>query len=175
MRLDSDDFVAVATIGRPSGLNGGCCLFPIGETILSSQPPISLRIGNESSVEEIVLREIKGGPGAYRCFFDGCCGRDGAEKLKNLFLFIEKERLPKLKDEEFYFRDLLGLSVEFESGEKLGVVKDVFNYPTSDAVDVEIDNGKRITVPFKKEIVKKISLEENRMLVDKAAIEELIC
>jgi len=82
--------------------------------------------------------------------------------------------LPKLKDEEFYFRDLLGLSVEFESGEKLGVVKDVFNYPTSDAVDVEIDNGKKITVPFKKEIVKKVSLEENRMLVDKAAIEELI-
>jgi 16S rRNA processing protein RimM len=174
VRLDSDDFVAVATIGRASGLNGGCCLFPIGETLLNSRLPISLHIGNEISTEEIVLREIKGGPNSYRCFFDGCCDRDGAEKLKNLFLFIEKERLPKLKDEEFYFQDLLGLSVEFESGGKLGIVKDIFNYPTSDAVDVETDSGKKITIPFKKEIVKKVSLEENIMLVDKAAIEELI-
>jgi 16S rRNA processing protein RimM len=79
-----------------------------------------------------------------------------------------------LEDGEFYFRDLIGLEVETDSGERLGAVKDVFNYPTSDAIDVETDNGKIITVPFRNEIVKKVSLEEGKMLVDGVAINELI-
>ena len=175
MGLNFDDFVAVARIGRPFGLNGACNLFPIGETILNSELPVSLWVGNGSSVEEkIVLREICGSQNSYHCFFDGCLDIDGAERLKNFFLYIEKERLPALNDGEFYFRDLIGISVETDLGEKLGVVKNVFNYPTTDAIDVETDSGKRITIPFRKEIVKRVALEESKILVDRAIIEELM-
>jgi 16S rRNA processing protein RimM len=174
VKLNADDFVAVATVGRPSGLKGACCLFPIGETLLNSDLPISLWLGNDDSFESIVLREIMGERNSFRCVFDGCLDRDGAEKLKNSLLYIEKERLPKLEDGEFYFRDLIGLSVESEDGQNLGIVKDVFNYPTSDAVDVETDNGKKITVPFKNEIIKNVSLENKKIIVDRAAIEELM-
>ena len=174
MSLNFDDFVAVAKIGRPFGLNGACNLFVIGETVLNSELPVSLWLGTESSVEkQIVLREISGSQPCH-CFFDGFSDRDVADELKNLLLYIEKERLPKLEDGEFYFRDLIGITVETDNGERLGVVKDVFNYPTTDAVDVETDDGKRITIPFRKEIVGRVALEEGKMFVDKAIIEELM-
>jgi len=173
--LNLDDFVAVAEIGRPFGLNGACNLFPIGETVLNSELPVSLWVGDRSFAEEkIVLRKIGGSQNSYHCFFDGYSDRDGVEKLKNSLLYIEKERLPKLNEGEFYFRDLIGISVETDCGEKLGIVKDVFNYPTTDAIDVETCSGKRITIPFRKEIVKRVVLEESKMIVDKAVVEELM-
>jgi len=172
--LDSDNFVAIAKIGKPSGLNGACNLFPIGETLLNSELPMSLWVGNESSAKKIILRDISGGQNSFRCSFEDCSDRNEAEKLKNFFLYIEKERLPKLEEWEFYFRDLIGISVETQTGEKLGVVKDVFNYPTTDAVDVETADGKRVTIPFRKEIVKRVAVEEGKMLVDRAAIEDLM-
>jgi 16S rRNA processing protein RimM len=172
--LNSHDFVAIAKIGKPFGLKGACNLFPIGETLLNSDPPVSLWIGNESSIEKIVLADIGGGKNSFYCFFKDCFDRDEAEKLKNFFLYIEKERLPKLEKGEFYFCDLIGISVETESGEKLGIVKDVFNYPTTDAIIIETDEGKEITIPFRKEIVKRVVLEESRMFIDRATIEDLM-
>jgi 16S rRNA processing protein RimM len=169
-----DDLVAVATVGKPFGLKGMCALFPIGETLVNSLLPISLWVGNDTGIEKITLLEIAGEYNNYRCVFEGCCDRDDANKYKNLFLYMERERLPKLDEGEFYFRDLVGLSVESESGEKLGVISDVFNYPTTDAIDVRMINGKVITIPFRKEIVKSVSLEKSKMLVDRVAIDELM-
>lgn len=157
MRVNSDDFVAVATIGRPFGLNGGASLFVIGETLLDADLPMKLWVANvEKEAKEITLLEISGGGSNLRCFFEGVEDRDEADLLKNQTLYLEKERLPKLDDGEYYFRDLVGLSIESETGEVLGSVKEVFNYPTTDAFDVKLLNGKTITIPFNKEIVKKV-------------------
>jgi len=174
MRINSDDFVAVATIGRPFGLNGGCSLFVIGETLLSADLPIKLWVADaDKEAKEITLLEISGGGGNLRCFFEKVEDRDEADLLKNCLLYLEKERLPKLEDGEYYFRDLLGLSVEDETGEVLGTVKEIFNYPTTDAFDVRLINGRTITIPFKDEIVKKVIVGEKKIVVDSVQISEL--
>jgi 16S rRNA processing protein RimM len=168
------DLVAVATIGKPSGLKGACALFPIGETLMNADLPMTLWVGNENGVRKITLCDMSGEMRNIRAIFDGISDRDEADGLKNLLLYLEKERLPKLEDDEFYFRDLTGLSVFDEYGEKLGVVKEVFNYPTTDAMDIRRNNGKVITVPFKKEIVKNVSLEDKKIVVDRVFIDELM-
>lgn len=172
--MNAGELVAVATIGKPSGLKGVCALFPIGETLVNAKLPIMLWVGNESGVREITLSEISGEIRSYRASFDGISDRDKADELKNLFLYVEKEQLPKLEDDEFYFRDLVGLSVESETGENLGVIKEVFNYPTTDALDVRLNDGKIVTIPFKNEIVKSVSLENRKIVVDRVLIEELM-
>ena len=175
MNLDNlDNLVAVATIGKPSGLKGACALFPNGETLVNAKMPMSFWIGNESGVREIKLLNVSGEMRNIRATFEGVLDRDKADELKNLLLYIEKDRLPKLEEDEFYIRDLIGLSVVDVYGEKLGVVKDVFNYPTTDAIDVRLNNGKVITIPFKKEFVGNISLEDKKIVVDRDAIEELM-
>jgi len=173
MRINSDDFVAVANIGRPFGLNGACSLFVIGETLLDADLPMKLWVGNADEAKEITLLGISGGGSSLRCVFEGVSDRDEADLLKNQLLYLEKERLPKLDDGEYYFRDLLGLSVESEAGEVLGTVKEVFNYPTTDAFDVRLVNGRVITIPFKKEIVKRVSVGEKKIVVDSIMISEL--
>ena len=166
--------MAVATIGKPSGLKGACALFPIGETLANAKFPMSLWVGNESGVRKITLCDVSGEMRNVRAVFDGISDRDQADELKNLFLYVEKEQLPKLEEDEFYIRDLIGLSVVDVYGEKMGVVKDVFNYPTTDAIDVRLNSGKVITIPFKKEFVGTISLEDKKIIVDRVLIDELM-
>lgn len=172
--MNSDELVAVATIGKPSGLKGACALFPIGETLINANLPLLLWVGNEKEKRKINLSGISGEMRNVRAVFEGISDRDKADELKNLFLYIEKEQLPKLEENEFYFKDLVGLSVESENGENLGLVKEVFNYPTTDALDVRLNNGKLITIPFKNEIVKSVSLENKKIIVDRVLIEELM-
>jgi len=174
MRADSDDFVAVATIGRPFGLKGACSLYVNGETLLNSDFPMTLWLGNTEEAKEITILEVSGENNNLRCVFEGVLDRDGADLLKNQVLYLEKERLPKLEKGEYYFRDLVGLWVESESGEKIGTVKEVFNYPTTDALDVRLVNGRVITIPFKKEIVKNVVVDEGKMIVDSEMIDELM-
>jgi len=166
--------VAVATIGKPSGLKGMCALFPVGETLLNAELPLLLWVGNENGVRKITLSELSGEVRNFRASFEGVSDRDEADELKNLLLYIEKERLPKLDDGEFYFRDLIGLSVESEEGENLGVVKEVFNYPTTDAIDIRLNGGKVVTLPFKEDVVKNVSLEDKKIVVDGVVIKELM-
>ena len=174
MRINSNDFVAVATIGRPFGLKGACALFVIGETLINSDFPLNLWVADAENVKEITLLEVSGEGNNIRCVFEGVSSRDEADLLKNHTLYMEKERLPKLEDGEYYFRDLTGLSVESEEGEKMGTIKEAFNYPTTDALDVILNNGRIITIPFKKEIVKRVAVYEGKIIVDNAKICELM-
>jgi len=175
MHINSDDFAALATIGRPFGLKGACSLFVIGETLLKADFPMTLWIANaEQKAREITLLEVSGEENSLRCVFEGVSDRDEADLLKNSVLYLEKERLPKLECGEYYFRDLIGLSVESESGEKIGTVKEVFNYPTTDALDVRLNDGSVITVPFRDGIVEKVLLDENKIIVVSAMIDELM-
>ncbi|WP_155708222.1 ribosome maturation factor RimM [Pseudoduganella dura] len=54
--------------------------------------------------------------------------RDRAEALKGAAVFIPRSQFPKLDDEdEFYWSDLIGLAVENQQGESLGVVHDMMS------------------------------------------------
>ena len=148
-------------------------MFVSGETLFNVDLPIKLFAGDNKKRKEVVLLEISGNDNNLKCFFEGVGDRDEADSLKNLQLWIEKDRLPKLEDNEYYFRDLVGLSVEDEYKEVLGVVKEVFNYPTTDALDIKLLDGKVVTIPFKDGVVNSVSIEDKKIVVDRKTIDEL--
>lgn len=78
---------------------------------------------------------------------DGVSSRNEAELLKNTELYLPRERLPILKEDNiFYIEDLKGLKVLNEKDHKeWGVVKDIYNYGASDIVAiVKTDNEEEL-------------------------------
>ncbi len=67
--------------------------------------------------------------------------------------------------------DILGLSVETESGEVLGTVKDVA--PLSSEVYTIEREGKEILFPAVKGVVKQVDLKNGRIIVDKKRFDEV--
>ena len=71
---------------------------------------------------------------------DGITSREQAELLKNIELYTHKSRLPKLRKDEFYMDDLVGLSVRVD-GTKYGKVKAALNFGAGDILEITPANG----------------------------------
>ncbi|HWK43170.1 MAG TPA: ribosome maturation factor RimM [Stellaceae bacterium] len=96
----------------------------------------------------------------------GIDDRNQAEALKGTRLYIERTQLPPADDDEFYHADLIGLTARHVDGSDLGTVKAVFDFPAGDALEVELDGGGTIFVPFTRATVPQIDLAGRVLLID---------
>ncbi len=73
---------------------------------------------------------------------NGFDDRNAAETLRGTELFIERDALPALADDEFYQADLIGFDV-VRNGNKIGIVSCFQNYGAGDII--ELDNGDMVS------------------------------
>lgn len=90
----------------------------------------------------------------------GIGDRNQAEALKGTRLYIERNQLPDLVDEEFYYSDLLGLMVQDLQGEVIGQVCAVNNYGAGDFLEIKDSKHHLYTISFTREAVPVIQLPE---------------
>lgn len=83
---------------------------------------------------------------------DGISSREQAEALRGTTLTIARDALPPLADDEYYHADLIGRSCHGAGGEMLGTVMAVENYGAGDLLEIELANGARALVPFRRGI-----------------------
>ncbi len=150
--MGSDDLVPVGRVGKPHGLDGG--FFVEGaserEDVFAAGATIYVD-GEEAKVA--VSRRGAGGRPVIR--LDRRVER-GSE------LAVPRATLPRLADEdEFYVFQLVGLSVEDESGRQLGRVREVLEYPANDVL--ELDSG--ASLPLVEACVRQVDLTGRRIVV----------
>lgn len=95
--------------------------------------------------------------------------RNVAETMNGATIWVDKANLPTLDDDEYYWSDLVGLTVINEAGENLGVIKEMFETsaheiisvkPTADSID-----GEERLIPWHTDIVLNVDLKTKTMLV----------
>jgi 16S rRNA processing protein RimM len=99
--------------------------------------------------------------------FKGVADRNAAEALKNLRLYVAREKLPPPADDEFYIADLIGLRVETAGGEPVGSVKAVHNFGAGDLIEIEpADGGATIMLPFTEETVPTVDIAQQKIVIE---------
>ena len=89
-----------------------------------------------------------------------------AETLRNSYIVVDREIFGKLPEGVYYIADLIGLEVYTENNEYLGKVDDIFNTGSNDIYVVKDDLGKQKLLPGIDEVIKKIDLEEGKIIVN---------
>jgi 16S rRNA processing protein RimM len=96
----------------------------------------------------------------------GIADRNAAEALKNLQLYVARDKLPAPEDDEFYVADLIGLAAETTHGEPFGTVKAVHNFGAGDLIEVEpAQGGATVLLPFTEATVPVIDIAQNKIVV----------
>ncbi len=101
---------------------------------------------------------------------DGIETRNDAEAAKGLEFYIPTNQLPNLEEEEFYHKDLIGLTVLDEIGAARGTIRGIYDFGSGDTLDIlfDIPDGKKRSemVLFTKEYVPTIDIKGGTVTVN---------
>jgi len=114
----------------------------------------------------LVLQAIRPDkPGTAVARFEGITDRNAAEALCGLQLSVPRTALPALTDGEYYVADYLGMMVVDETGTAVGKVRAIENFGASDILDITLDAGGTVMVPFVADVVRE---DGGRLIIDRA-------
>jgi 16S rRNA processing protein RimM len=86
--------------------------------------------------------------------------RTDAEKLKGRKLYILKENLPILNNDEYYYNQLIGLILIDNNNNKIGTIVGVYNFGAGDIVEYEdIASNNLEMIPFNNNVFTNIDLK----------------
>ncbi|MCR9225011.1 MAG: ribosome maturation factor RimM [Hyphomonas sp.] len=88
------------------------------------------------------------------------------DRLKSTKLYVSRDILPEIEEDEFYIEDLVGLQVYSGGDTPIGRVKAVLNHGASDLIEVQpTPNGKPVLVPFTLDDVPVVDLNARRIVI----------
>ena len=99
----------------------------------------------------------------------GVMDRSAAEALRGVRLYVSRDVLPPPADDEFYWEDLVGLVAETVDGKPLGKVLSVQEFGAGEMLEIGKRRGGTTLVPFTRDIVPQIDLQEGKLVIDPPA------
>ncbi|MBX5459955.1 MAG: 16S rRNA processing protein RimM [Steroidobacteraceae bacterium] len=118
--------------------------------------------------ERLTLRLVEGRPqgAGFVARLEGITDRDAAQRLQGARISVLRSALPKLRRNQFYQADLIGLGVANVEGAELGRVAHFVETPGGSVMVVRGDSGREHWVPATKTHLVKVDLEAGRITVD---------
>ena len=94
--------------------------------------------------------------------------REDSDEYIGKNLYIDRDQIGVLGNNEYYWNDLIGLEVYLEEGEQIGVVKDIIETGSNDVLVIKGSKGEEILIPYVfGESIKKVILNEKKIIIDK--------
>jgi 16S rRNA processing protein RimM len=161
------DLIPIGRVVRPHGVRGKIKLEYFGEDVNCFPPSrevfIEVKAGSLQAYE--ILETTPQAPRLI-LHLKGIGRREEVEPLIGKEVFIEREVLPDLEEGEYYWMDLLGMSVETQEGKKIGRVKEIFSTGANDVYVVEGKRGE-ILLPATGEVIQNVDREKGVMRVNR--------
>ncbi|MDE7206950.1 MAG: ribosome maturation factor RimM [Lachnospiraceae bacterium] len=160
-----EDLLQVGAITQTHGLRGEVKVFPTTDDAkrFKKLKEVILDTGKEKTVLEIE------GVKFFKQFvilkFKGFDDINDIERYKGKNLYVTRENAVKLKKDEYFIADLIGIKVYDENEEYLGVLKDVIVTGANDVYDIALEDGRSLLLPAIKQCVLAVDMEQRTMKV----------
>lgn len=97
--------------------------------------------------------------------FKGIDNINDIEKYKGKPLLVERKDAVKLKRDEYFIADMIGMEVFTEDENKLGTLKNVIETGANDVHEVELLDGGEVLIPAIKQCILDVDIENQKMSV----------
>jgi 16S rRNA processing protein RimM len=98
--------------------------------------------------------------------FAGIDDRDSAVELLEYDISVRADQLPALSAGEYYWHDLVGLTVINQQAEELGCVESLFETGANDVLVVKKDQGEYLIPYLPKQVILAVDLDKGQIQVD---------
>ena len=162
--VSNDDLILLGKIIRPHGLKGLLRVqsYADSENSFIAAETLFLKT-EEGRWHEYAVISANRHKNYFMVALEGIDNRDKAEKYSGVELYIKRETVP-LDADEYFWDELVGLSVCLESGKTLGRIDRIVATGSNDIFIVK-EGSKEYYIPAIHDVVKQIDLEKGRMTI----------
>ncbi len=116
--------------------------------------------GRLSSSLEIIKYRVTGKSAIIQR--DGIDDRNQAERICSMGVLINKSDLPNLRNNEFYYHELIGLPVQTKDGKQLGKVDNIFSNGAQEIMEIK-GEGEHYLIPVVQDVI--IDLDTDKIII----------
>ena len=159
-------FLAIGLLGKPHGVKGEINLHVSSNQIEDILSLKSVSIGDIQ--EEFSIRYIRRKGEHLLISFEGISTPGSATHLRNKIVYIQIKDAPVLKNDSYYYHQLIGIQVINRKGELLGKISEILKTGANDVYVITSPNppAKEILIPAIKSVILEVDLAKKRMVVD---------
>ena len=155
----------VGVISSTHGVRGEVKVFPTTDDMkrFKKLKEVILDTGREKKTLEI--ESVKFFKQLVILKFRGIDNINDIEKYKGKSLFVDREHAVRLRKDEYFIADMIGMRVTTDKGEDFGTLKEVIETGANDVYVVETSEGEEILLPAIRDCILDVNVEEKRMTV----------
>lgn len=164
-----ENLVVMGRIVAPYGVFGWLKVVPDTETLDSLFDFDTWWIGKDDNWRELDVVEAKIHNDVLVVKLQGINDRDAAFACKGKQVAVPRDALPEAEENEYYWSDLIGLSVKNQQDVVFGEISDVFETGANDVIVVSSKDGvesRERLIPFTAQTILDVNLKAKTMLVD---------
>ena len=92
--------------------------------------------------------------------FKGFDNINDIEKYRQKSLYVTRANAVRLRKDEYFIADLMGLTVIDEEDKEIGVLKDVMETGANDVYEITMNDDRELLLPAIKQCVLEVNVEE---------------
>ena len=160
------EYLEVGQIVNTNGLKGLLKINPFTDDITRFEKLKTIFIEHKKELLEFEIESVRYQKKQVLLKLKGIDTIEEAEKYREDYLKINRNKEEKLPENTYYIVDLIGLDIYTEDGELLGKLDDVFSTGSNDVYVVKNGEGKQILLPAISDVIKNIDLEQKKIVVN---------
>lgn len=167
MEADTNKLIVLGRITATHGIRGQVRFHSYSGNLdnLRSAENALLRLA-DGSMTEISIKQINGHGSKVLLSLSGYDSIEDSSPLISAELLLNKEQLPETEPDEFYWHELIGMTVVTDCGQKLGRLSEIMETGANDVYVVKAEDSKReYLIPAIASVVRKIDLAEGCMTI----------
>lgn len=157
--MAKQEYFELGALAKPHGIKGALHAFLDVDDPYEYDELTSVFVQEGQELVPYFIDDIQIKPNLNLIFFEGIDSVDKAKELVGKKLFLPMSFLPKLKDNQYYYHEIIGYQVEDQSLGLLGIVKEVVSLGAQDVV-VMIYQNREVLIPLTEEIIPKVDKKE---------------
>lgn len=160
------EYLEVGQIVNTNGLKGLLKINPFTDDITRFERLKTILVEHKKELLEFEIESVRYQKKQVLLKLKGIDTIEEAEKYREDYLKIKRNKEEKLPEDTYYIVDLIGLDIYTEGGELLGKLDDVFSTGSNDVYVVKNSEGKQILLPAISDVIKNIDLEQKKIVVN---------
>jgi len=165
---ENNKFIQLGTCRKPHGIKGGFVfnLINTDDSVLKKSSKILIKsLGQSFTDKEYQIKQISFG-NKIICYLKGIENRNQVEELIPFDIFIDKDLLPDLDEDEVYLSDLIGFKViDQENNDLIGTLINFSYNGSHDILEIKLNSEEELLIPYIDQFVKEIDLNNKTISV----------